>query len=93
MKFSYYFDQKFLYKENNLFSYKKIVQQQKSDLLKKLIELRGVSKFNKDIDDSKWIELQVKLKLFGENLLNIKNNFSTTLNFKMYVTTLTVFFY
>ena len=47
--------------------------------VKKLIELRGVSKFNKDVDDSKWIELQVKLKSFGENLLNIKNNFSTTL--------------
>ena len=37
-------EQKFLYQDNNLFSYKKIVQQQKVDLLKTLIELRNNKK-------------------------------------------------
>mgnify|MGYP001403277331 FL=1 len=37
-------EQKFLYKQNNLFSYKVQVQEQKSDLLKKLIELKNNNK-------------------------------------------------
>ena len=37
-------EQKFLYEENNLFSYKKIVQKQKIDLLKTLIELKNNKK-------------------------------------------------
>ena len=37
-------EQKFLYKHNNLFSYRVQVQEQKSDLLKKLIELKNNNK-------------------------------------------------
>ena len=37
-------EQKFLYKNNNLFSYRVQVQEQKSDLLKKLIELKNNNK-------------------------------------------------
>ena len=37
-------EQKFLYKHNNLFSYSDQVQEQKSDLLKKLIELKNNNK-------------------------------------------------
>ncbi len=37
-------EQKYLYKENNLFSYKNIVQKQKIDLLKTLIELKNNKK-------------------------------------------------
>ena len=37
-------EQEFLYKENNLFSYKDIVQKQKTELLQTLIDLKNENK-------------------------------------------------